>query len=84
MAYQSSAAVLAAKGQIATQSIVERQTAAEETAAHARLVEKSLHRQQKTSTARSAAISRIMKLLTTYADFPFPQEKKRILSWFDE
>ena len=85
LSYRAKAAELAAMGVQEAQKIADRQAVAEDAESRAQQLEHRLKRQEeKANSAASAALTGRMKLWTTYAPFPYAQEKQRVLRWFDE
>jgi hypothetical protein len=80
---QSRAAELMDNGQQASQAIAESQAAATEAEKRAHALERRLDRATKSSPPRASTrpVGR-MATFSTYAPFPYEQEKARVLAWF--
>ena len=84
LALQNRAAVLTGKGQQEVQSLAARGAAVQQAAKHAKIIEKKLRREEAAPPkASTAALTSQMTSLSTYLPFPYEQEKKRVLAWFE-
>ncbi|HEX3728137.1 MAG TPA: hypothetical protein VHV08_17920 [Pirellulales bacterium] len=83
LALQARAAQLGGKGQEQTRNIVEGQVTVRQAEQHAKYAERKLRRPPPAS-ARAAALLTRMTSFSTYASFPYDEEKQRILGWFSE
>jgi hypothetical protein len=58
--------------------------AARQTARHAKAMEKKINRQSAAQKSSSTALTSQMTSLSTYLPFPYEQERKRVLAWFEK
>jgi hypothetical protein len=85
LALRQRAEVLSGTGERESQSLAQREAAVRQAAKHARIVEKKLQREASSPTKTSSgALTSQMTALSTYSSFPYEQEKKRVLGWFEK
>jgi hypothetical protein len=84
MAFQQRAMMVSGKGEQEAQTLAQRDAAVRQAAKHAKTIEKKLSREATPSKAPTAALTSQMTALPTYAPFPYAQEKKRVLGWFEK
>ncbi len=85
LALQNRAAALMGKGQQEAQTLAQRDAVVQKAAKHAKAVEKKLAREEAAPPkASTAVLTSQMTSLSTYLPFPYEQEKKRVLGWFEK
>jgi hypothetical protein len=84
LAFQQRAAVLSGRGEQEAESLAQRDSTIRNTAKHAKVIEKKLARERTAPPkASTAGLTSQMTSLSTYLPFPYEQEKKRVLEWFE-
>ena len=58
--------------------------AVQRTARHAKALEKKINRESTPPKASTAVLNSQMTALSTYLPFPYEQERKRVLAWFEK
>ncbi len=82
LALKSRAAELSGTGEQQAATIEKSEQDVEQAEKHAKAIERRLHRETPRPTSRAGVLTGKMTLLSTYAPFPYEQEKKRVLTWF--
>jgi hypothetical protein len=65
-------------------SLYQHDAATQRTAKRAKAMEKKLNRETMAPKASTAALTSQMTALSTYLPFPYEQERKRVLAWFEK
>lgn len=80
--YQTRAAILNGKGEETTLTLAQSEADAMAIQKRSKSAEYQLKRLEKPARARSGVLSEKMAMLSTYAPFPYAQERQRVLGWF--
>ena len=84
LALQQRAAALSEKGHQEAQSLAQRDAVVQQTERHAKVIERKLRREEAAKPkASTVGLTSQMTSLSTYLPFPYEQEKKRVLGWFE-